>query len=98
LNAGEIQRENSSFSRPAAAGKEFLRRLDELVATRRSFAIGTGLTSTVYVGRIQEWKRQNYQVILHFIEIESADLAVRRVSERVEHGGHDIPENDIRRR
>lgn len=98
LNADEIQRENVSFRHPAAAGKEFLTRLDELVARKRSFAIETTLSSRFYVARIQEWRIQGYQVILHFIEIESADLAVQRVSERVEHGGHDIPEKDIRRR
>jgi predicted ABC-type ATPase len=98
LNADEIQRENPSFNRPAAAGKEFLRRLDELVTRERSFAIETTLSSNFYVARIQEWKRQGYQVILHFIEIETADLAVKRVSERVEHGGHSIPDKDIRRR
>lgn len=98
LNADEIQREGPMFAHPAAAGREFLRRLDELVERKRSFAIETTLSSAFYVGRIREWKNAGYKVILHFIEIESADLAVERVSQRVSHGGHSIPEGDIRRR
>lgn len=98
LNADEIQREDPTFAHPAAAGREFLRRLDELVARKRSFAIETTLSSSFYVARIRDWQQEGYHVILHFIEIESADLAVKRVSERVKHGGHDIPEPDIRRR
>ncbi len=35
---------------------------------------------------------------LHFIEVPSADFAVERVAQRVKHGGHSIPEPDIRRR
>jgi predicted ABC-type ATPase len=98
LNADEIQREGPAFSQPAAAGREFLRRLDELVSRKRSFALETTLSSFFYVQRIKTWKAMGYRVSLHFIEIESADLAVRRVAERVAHGGHGIPEADIRRR
>ena len=35
---------------------------------------------------------------LYFLEVETADLAVTRVAERVAAGGHGIPEPDIRRR
>jgi predicted ABC-type ATPase len=37
-------------------------------------------------------------VILHDLELPSADDAVARVARRVWQGGHDIPEADIRRR
>ena len=35
---------------------------------------------------------------LFFLRLPSADIAVTRVAERVKHGGHNIPENVIRRR
>ena len=37
-------------------------------------------------------------MVIHFIRLPSADLAVRRVANRVAAGGHGIPESDIRRR
>ena len=33
-----------------------------------------------------------------FVFLESADVCVARVAERVRKGGHDVPEHDIRRR
>jgi predicted ABC-type ATPase len=98
LNADEIQRESPELAHPVAAGKEFLRRLDRLVALGRPFVIETTLSSPMYAGRIPAWQRSRYRVTLHFIELPSADLAIRRVAARVAAGGHGIPEADIRRR
>ena len=39
-----------------------------------------------------------FRTVLHFIELPSADFAVARVRARVAAGGHDIPEDDVRRR
>jgi predicted ABC-type ATPase len=47
---------------------------------------------------IQEWKDQGYQVELMFLQLPTVDMAVQRVQKRVAHGGHNIPESDIRRR
>ena len=52
----------------------------------------------MYGGRLTEWQTLGYTVDLHFIEVPSADFAVKRVAQRVALGGHDIPEFDIRRR
>ena len=98
LNADEIQRENSAFSHPVAAGRELLRRLGELEQRRKSLAVETTLSSRLYVRRIQKWSAAGYRVSLHFIELPSADYAVQRVATRVAAGGHGVPEADVRRR
>ena len=46
----------------------------------------------------QSWKAVGYAVLLHFVQLPNADIAVERVRRRVAAGGHDIPEEDIRRR
>jgi len=98
LNADEIQREDAAFSTPAAAGRELLRRLAELVSQRLSFALETTLSSRMYARDIPAWRAAGYQVWFYFLEAPSADFAVKRVAERVASGGHGIPEPDIRRR
>jgi predicted ABC-type ATPase len=47
---------------------------------------------------IREWRAAGYRVELLFLELPSVDLAMQRVQQRVAQGGHDVPENDIRRR
>jgi len=41
---------------------------------------------------------QGYDVIVYHVSVDSADLAVARVGERHEHGGHPVPEDRIRKR
>lgn len=98
LNADEIQREDSAFAHPVAAGRELLRRLDELTVLRTTFSVETTLSSRSYVERLRKWGESGYRTSLHFIELPSADYAVQRVATRVAAGGHAVPEVDIRRR
>lgn len=98
LNADEIQREGRGFAHPVAAGRELIRRLEELVRRRQTFAVETTLASRFYADRLSEWSRFGYRTILHFIEVPSADYAAQRVARRVAAGGHGIPEADVRRR
>lgn len=39
-----------------------------------------------------------YRIEIVFLNIASADLALRRIAARVRQGGHDVPEADVRRR
>jgi predicted ABC-type ATPase len=98
LNVDEVQREDPAFAHPVAAGREILRRLQETERSRASFALETTLSSPMYARRILVWRNLGYRVSLHFIEVPSADFAVRRVVSRVAAGGHGVPEADVRRR
>lgn len=44
---------------------------------------------------LKECQSQGYAVVLIFIGLESADLSRGRVMERVEGGGHDVPDEKI---
>lgn len=98
LNVDEISRESLPPLHPVRAGREFLRRLGAAVSRNDSFVLETTLSSRFYERQIRSWKAKNYRVVLHFIELPSPDMAVRRVAERVAAGGHDVPEADIQRR
>lgn len=98
LNVDEVQTEATSLAHPVTAGREMLRRLGEAERLRKSFAVETTLSSTMYVRRIRSWRGWGYRVSLHFIELPSEEFAVRRVAMRVAAGGHSVPEADVRRR
>jgi predicted ABC-type ATPase len=98
LNVDEVQVEDRAFAHPVAAGRELLRRLAERERSRASFALETTLSSAMYARRILVWRSWGYRVSLHFIEVPSADFAVRRVAIRIAAGGHAVPEADVRRR
>ena len=47
---------------------------------------------------MRKCKAQGYRINLIYVWLESAELAVNRVAKRVASGGHNIPEDIIRRR
>lgn len=98
LNADEILHRSGGRLHPVAAGRRLLELLDEHVTNGRSFTIETTMASDAHARRVPQWRASGYRVILYFIEVSSADLAVARVAHRVAMGGHDVPEVDVRRR
>ena len=80
------------------AGRLMLEEIDKLVAEGRSFAFETTLAGRRYLRRIDRWRRMGYRVMLVFLSLPSPEDAVARVQRRVEQGGHNIPEDVIRRR
>ncbi len=80
------------------AARLMLNELDEYTKAGESFAFETTLSGNHYLQRIQEWKDLGYTVKLWFIKLSSPELAISRVAERVAQGGHNIPEEIIRRR
>ncbi|MBV9851989.1 MAG: dephospho-CoA kinase [Armatimonadetes bacterium] len=100
LNADEIARQISVPGQSAdiAAGRLLLERLGEMEQSRASFALETSLANRTLAARIPRWREAGYEVLLLFVWIPSADLAVQRVASRVRSGGHGIPEATIRRR
>jgi len=81
-----------------AAGRLMLSELKRHADNRQSFAFETTLSGSSYSRMIPDWQRSGYLVKLIFLKLNSADDAVNRVAQRVRHGGHDIPEETIRRR
>jgi len=75
-----------------------LEEIDECVASGQSFAFETTLSGKGYLRKITLWQQLGYQVKLWFLSLPSEDIAISRVAERVVQGGHNIPEQVIRRR
>ena len=75
-----------------------LSRLHDLAEHRKTFAFESTLAAKHYAGWIKKLRKQGYAFQLMFLSLRSADLAVQRVRERVQVGGHHVPEQVVRRR
>ena len=102
VNADVIAAGLSAFAPervPIEAGRIMLRRLNDLAAAGADFAFETTLASRSFAPWIAKLRRaRGYRFHLAFLWLPSADMAVRRVSGRVRHGGHAVPPVDVRRR
>ena len=81
-----------------AAGKRIVKMVRKCIAERKSFNQETTLSGRNILRTIISAQEQGYYVSLYYVGLESADLAVKRVSERVARGGHGIDEEVIRSR
>ncbi|BCG46029.1 hypothetical protein GEOBRER4_n0806 [Citrifermentans bremense] len=101
VNADVIAQGLSAFNPERAAfqaGRVMLKRLQQLAEEREDFAFETTLASRTFAHWIQELKGTGYAFHLFFLWLPVPEFAVARVAERVEMGGHNVPEDTIRRR
>ena len=63
-----------------------------------SFAFETTLSGRTYVRRIPRWQSMGFRVKLIFLCLSDVRIAIDRVRIRVKQGGHNVPEDVIRRR
>jgi predicted ABC-type ATPase len=80
------------------AARIMLERIRKLREHRENFALETTLASKSLVPFLRECKMVGYETRLIFVALDSPETAIRRVAIRVAKGGHDIPEETIRRR
>ena len=101
INADEIARGLSPFRPKNAdfeAGRIMLQRIDRHLEAKIDFAIETTLSTKYYLQLIKRAKKEGYQIVLLFLWLESSKTAKERVKKRVRMGGHDIPDEIIKRR
>lgn len=101
VNADEIARGLSPFNPESVAieaGRLMLQRIDFLLEKDTSFSIETTLSTKSYINLVRRAQEMGFSVRILFFWLNSPELAIRRVAERVAKGGHNIPEPIIRRR
>lgn len=101
VNADLIAAGLSPFAPEVAAIKAariMLAEIDDHVAHGRSFALETTLSGRAYAAKLLYWRSLGYHVSLYFLKLPTADMAIDRVRLRVSQGGHNIPEDVVRRR
>jgi len=101
VNADEIAKGLSPFNPESVAidaGRLMRQRMDDLLVTGDDFAFETTLATRSYIRFIEQARTRGYFVSLLFFWLPTPEQAVARVATRVSEGGHDIPEEVIRRR
>ncbi len=101
VNADEIARGLSPLDPEKVAveaGRIQLLRIDQLIKNESTFSIETTLATRSYKNLITKAHNLGYKVELLFFYLPSVEDAITRVRLRVSSGGHNIPEDTIRRR
>lgn len=80
------------------AGRLMIDEIDRNAGAGRSFAFETTLSGHTYLHRIPKWRAAGFTVKLIFLSLTDVEEAIARVAMRVRQGGHDVPEEVIRRR
>ena len=86
------------LSADIAASREAIRQFYYFLQQKQSFSIETTLSGVGAIRHMQKAKDAGFAVHLYYCALANVELNIARVAYRVEKGGHDIPEQTIRRR
>jgi len=81
-----------------AASRLFLKEIKAYSKGKEDFAFETTLSGRGYLRLVKQLQKNGWEVELIYLALPSVELSLRRVAERVKHGGHNIPKRDILRR
>jgi predicted ABC-type ATPase len=101
VNADAIAGGLNAFAPEVAAleaGRIMLTRLHELALARNDFAFETTLAGRSYIRFLRRLRSDGYQVSIYYFWLQTAELAIERVRQRVKRGGHNIPDETVKRR
>lgn len=101
VNSDEFAKSLSPFDPSLVslkASRYMLMKIKYLLSKKADFVIETTLATRSLTKIINEAHELGYEVTLLYFWLNSVELAIKRVKNRVENGGHNIPEDVIRRR
>ena len=99
VNSDEFAKHLSPFAPESAyitATRLMLRKVDYLFHRREDFCIETTLATLSLLKMTRNAQQMGYYVTVLYFWLDSPEIAVERVAARA--GGHDVPEETIRRR
>ena len=102
VNSDEFAKYLSPFDPSAAsisASRYMLMKIRYLLERNSDFCIETTLATRTLLKTIRKAREENgYEVTLIYFWLNSPELAIKRVRDRVEAGGHHIPDEVVKRR
>lgn len=82
----------------ALAWQQGKRLLERAIAERLDFAFETTLGGATISELLERAARAGFELRIWYVALASPEAHLARIRGRVRHGGHDIPEGDVRRR
>lgn len=101
VNADEILRDFGDWRNHCdlmKAGKIAVRKMHEYFEKEITFNQETTLCGKSIISIIRNAKAKGYLIELHYIGLDSLEIAKMRVQHRAANGGHGIPDEDIEKR
>lgn len=101
INTDEILREFGDWRNTAdlmKAGRIAIERLNTYLQAGITFNQETTLCGHTILRTIRRAKQSGYGIELHYVGVNSPEIAKQRISERVKMGGHGIPDKDVEKR
>ena len=101
INTDEILREFGDWRNPSdliKAGKIAVARLNDYFSQGVSFNQETTLCGHSIIKTIQRAREAGYMIEMHYVGVDSSQIAKQRIAQRVKMGGHGIPDRDVDRR
>lgn len=101
VNSDEFAKGLSPFNPEKAsiqASRYMIHKVRYLLKRQMDFGIETTLATRTLLRTVKLAQEAGYSVTLLYFWLNSPELAIARVAARVETGGHNIPEETIRRR
>jgi predicted ABC-type ATPase len=103
VNSDEIAKGLSPFNASTTtvaveASRIMYKRIRELIEVAETFALETTLASRSIAKLVENAQSRGYSVTLLYFWLNTPDLAVERVKNRVAVGGHHVSESTVRRR
>ncbi len=80
------------------AARLMLSRIKKLISLDADFAIETTLATKSYHALVRQAQEKGYDIKLIYFWLQSPELALKRIAERVRNGGHNVEEHIVRRR
>ena len=80
------------------AGRIMLEQMHSLGNRGVDFGFETTLSGKAQLKLFRDLKKRGYHIHLFFLWVNSIDIALRRIEQRVRNGGHNVPEAIVRRR
>ena len=77
------------------AGRAAVNKINDCIERGVSFTQETTLAGVRTKNTIQKAKDSGYHIRLYYIGLNTAEESLRRIRNRVEKGGHDIPQEDV---
>lgn len=81
-----------------AGGRIALQKIKNCLDKGICFTQETTLAGARTEATAKEAKERGYFIRLYYIGLDTAEESLKRIQNRVEHGGHDIPKEDVERR
>ena len=101
VNSDEFAKGLSPFDPSKAsiqASRYMLMKIRYLLKRKQDFAIETTLATRTLLNIAKMAQSEGYTITLLYFWLKTPEMAIERVKARVATGGHDIPEETIRRR